>query len=67
MNWKLKVKIMEKFKTQWRFAQAIGKDSSLVSRVVTGATELAQNQKEEWAEALGCSSKELFSGTEERV
>jgi len=59
-NWKLKVKIVERFKTQWRFAQHLGVDSAEVSRVVIGAREISETKKEKWAKELDSTSKELF-------
>ncbi len=61
MNWKLKVKIVEKFGTQWRFAQHVGVDDSLVSKAITGATRLQPEQKEKWAKALKAPVEELFA------
>lgn len=62
MNLNLKVKIIERFHTQADFAQSIGADDSLVSRVVRDRRQLSDEKKTLWAKALGCKPEEIFRG-----
>lgn len=60
MNIVLKLKIMQVYGTQADFAQRIGTDDSLVSRIVRGRRKLDPIEQEKWADALGCNPQELF-------
>jgi predicted DNA-binding transcriptional regulator AlpA len=60
MNVKLKVKIIEKFGTQYRFAQAAAVSEATVSRVVGGIKGLPLQEEERWAKLLDGKSEELF-------
>ncbi|MCB2216242.1 MAG: hypothetical protein KQH59_09250 [Desulfobulbaceae bacterium] len=51
-NWKLKATIADRFGKQWRFAQELGIDPAVVSRVVTGAADLPDKEKSRWARKL---------------
>lgn len=62
MNRALKGKIVEFFGTQADFAQALGIDESVVSRVVTGRKKLNGELKRKWAEFLRCSPSDIFGG-----
>ena len=55
MNKFLKAKIVEGFGTQADFAQAIGTQESMVSRVVQGRRSLKPVDVERWSKALRCS------------
>lgn len=61
MNRKLRIKIVEKFNTQADFAQAVGKDEALISRIVRGRRKLTNENKIEWAKKLDCRPEEIFS------
>jgi DNA-binding transcriptional regulator YdaS (Cro superfamily) len=60
MNVELKVAILKRFRTQEDFSQAIGENSSLVSKVVQGRRSLPPEKCKAWAKALGVKSHELF-------
>ena len=60
MNKILKAKIVEKYGTQADFAQAIGIDETIVSRVVRGRRELDKDHQSLWADALQCNPGDVF-------
>ena len=60
IDWRLKLKIVEVYRTQADFAQAMGIDDSEVSRVVRGRKQLDSAQKGKWAKALGCTITDIF-------
>ena len=60
MNRKLKGKIVEKFGSQWEFAQAVHEHESNVSRIIRGRRELSGESKKVWADALGEELAVLF-------
>ncbi len=60
MNRRLKAKIVERFGTQADFAQALGVDDALVSRVVRGRRSLSTENKILWARKLNCNL-EIFA------
>ena len=62
MNLKLKLKIIEKFGGQWRFASIVNEHESTVSKVVRNQKILADEKKLLWAKALGCGVEEVFDG-----
>ena len=64
MNLNLKFRIYEKFKTQWRFAQAVQMHESDVSRVIAGRKIIPEDTKTNWAKILGCKVGEIFDGSE---
>ena len=57
---KIKVKIIEKFGNQWRFADEIGEHESKVSMVIHGRRKLNLDQKRIWAAALKCQVEDIF-------
>jgi plasmid maintenance system antidote protein VapI len=60
MNRTLKARIIEKYGTQADFAQIMGIDETIVSRVVRNRRELAREKKQEWAKALDCNPQDVF-------
>jgi hypothetical protein len=60
MNRILKARIVEKYGTQSDFAQAVGIDETVVSRVVRGRRVLDKDRQSLWAEALKCKPEEVF-------
>ena len=62
MNRKLKAKIVEHFGTQWRFAEIMGENDSVVSLVVSGRRNISDEKKESWSKALRSDKTELFPG-----
>jgi hypothetical protein len=58
---KVKLKIIEKFGGQWKFAAAIGEHESVVSKVMCGRRPLSEDKQRIWSKALGCKSEELFN------
>jgi len=60
INWKLRQLIIEKFDSQFRFAQATGDREPVVSRAVRGALDLSETKKAKWAQALGVSEEDIF-------
>jgi len=61
MNRKLKAKIVEHFGTQSDFAQAIGADETIISRIIRGRRMLSPEKQIIWAKALGCKPKDIFA------
>lgn len=62
-NLKLKLKIIERFRTQADFAAAIGNHESFVSLVINGRRTLSDSQKDTWAAMLDTPVDELFDET----
>lgn len=62
MNRSLKAKIIELFGTQADFAQRLGIDESVVSRVVKGRKKLSPDMEKKWARALKCAPGDIFAG-----
>ena len=60
MNRKLKARIVEMFGTQADFAQAIGVDDAIISKVVRGRRSLSAKNQMLWEQKLDCSS-EIFA------
>lgn len=60
INMKLRLKIVEKFRSQIGFAYEIGEDETMVSRIVNGWRPLSPEKQREWAKALGCKVKDIF-------
>ena len=61
INKQLKARIFEVFGTQADYAQEIGEDETLVSKVIRGRRTLSLEKQEVWATALGRKPQELFS------
>lgn len=59
-NLRMKVKILENFDSQWKFAHDVGAHESLVSAVVRGRREINEKQQKKWAKALKCKPKDIF-------
>ena len=59
---RLKARIVEAFGTQADFAQEIGEDETLISKIICGRRTLSLEKQKKWAEALGCKPNDLFSG-----
>lgn len=57
---KLKACIIEQFETQADFAQALGIDETLVSRIVCGRRVLGSKDRKRWARLLKCKNEDLF-------
>jgi DNA-binding transcriptional regulator YdaS (Cro superfamily) len=55
----LKAKIIERFGSQADFAEVVGLDESLVSRIVCGRRLLRREQWRTWAKALKVSVRDL--------
>lgn len=60
VNGKLLVAIREKGLRQQDFAQIVGDDPSVVSRVINGRYNLDPVRKASWARVLGQKPEELF-------
>ena len=58
-NHRLKVRIVEKFGTQARFAQAAGTDEHTISRAVNGQTAIGEGKQLKWAALLDWDSAKL--------
>ena len=67
MNLILKAKIVENYGTQADFAQVIGIDETIVSRVVRGRHALDEGNKSTWARALGCRLEDIFPSNNEHL
>jgi len=61
INKRLKARIIRVFGTQVDYAQEIGEDETLVSKVICGRRPLSLDKQKEWAKALGCKPRDLFS------
>jgi len=59
MNLKLKFRIIELFGNQANFAQRMGLQESLVSRVVRGRRNLSKKDQKKWAKILRQDIKHL--------
>ena len=59
-NKKLKLKIIEKYGSQVRFAYENKENEALVSKVIHGWRELDPERQVVWADALGSTPRELF-------
>ena len=59
-NLKLKSRIVERFRTQADFSDAIKIDETLISRIVNGRRKLPDADKKKWAKVLDCAPEELF-------
>lgn len=64
-NMKLRLKIVEKFRSQTRFAYELGEEEAVVSRVVNGWRKLSPEKQAQWARALGCAVADIFTREEE--
>jgi len=60
MNWNLKVKIVETFRSQADFAMAVKERESIVSKVIRGRRRLSREKQEKWAKILKCQPEEIF-------
>ena len=60
LNMPLKIRIIERYQTQADFAQEIGIDDSLVSKVVRGRRSLSEEDQIKWANALGHKVEDIF-------
>ena len=60
MNLVLKGKIVERYGSQWRFAQSLGVHEHQISQVVRGRRVLSPEDRKRWAEKLGEDEGRLF-------
>jgi hypothetical protein len=60
INRKLKIKIIEHYGTQADFAEVVGKDEAVVSKVIRGRRQLDPAEKQRWAAILRCEPEQLF-------
>lgn len=60
MNKRLKLKIIEKYDSQWKFAQVVNEHESVVSKVVRAGLKLSPGKKAKWAKKLNCKVNEVF-------
>ena len=60
MNLQLKMKILEKFGSQWSFAKRINIHESYISQVIRGKRILSPEKKDEWARILKCKIFDIF-------
>ena len=61
MNIRLRLKIIECFGNQSRFASKLSIQDSVVSLVVRGRYNLTSEEKSIWADALKCDVSDVFS------
>jgi DNA-binding transcriptional regulator YdaS (Cro superfamily) len=66
MNLKLKIRIIEVFGNQANFAQRMGLQESLVSRVVRGRRSISKQEQKKWAKILRLQAEDLFEGNATR-
>jgi transcriptional regulator with XRE-family HTH domain len=55
----LKAKIIGEYGTQADFAQALGVNDCMISRVLRGRRSLPPEEQRKWAKALGCKPEDL--------
>lgn len=60
INFRLKEKIIERFRTQSDFAPMIGKGETYVSKVVQGRRALDPEARKAWAKVLACKVEDIF-------
>lgn len=60
VNLELKSRIIANYGTQYAFAEKVGADESLVSRVIRGRKTLNFKAQRQWAKLLKSSPKKLF-------
>ena len=60
VNWNLKRRIADLYKTQTDFSEVAGVSESFISRVITGRRELPTTKKARWAKLLNCQIKDIF-------
>jgi hypothetical protein len=60
MNLTLKLKILEKYGSQARFADEIGENESAISRVIHGRKWLPREKRLFWATTLEANERKLF-------
>ena len=58
---RLKLRIIETFRSQTRFAYELGEDKGNVSRIVNGWRQLSPEKRKQWADALGSSVEDIFT------
>ena len=61
INRTLKSKIVEHYGSQRNFATEVNIPEVIVSRVVRGRFNLANDEKTQWAEALNTTPEQLFN------
>jgi hypothetical protein len=61
INRRLKARIIRVFGTQGDYAQEIGEDETLVSKVICGWRTLSLEKQKEWAKPLGRNPQDLFN------
>ena len=61
MDLNLKLKILERYRSQADFASVVGMREPDISRVVHGRLKLSKDKPKEWAKALSCKPEEIFS------
>ena len=57
---KIRGLIVGQFGSNYKFAHAIGTPESIISKVLHGHKKLSERNKKKWAEALKCTTEELF-------
>ena len=66
VNVPLKVAIIETFRTQRAFAEALGVTEETVSRAVSGRKKLSIAQQRLWARFLGTTPESIFRPSDTR-
>ena len=60
INKKLKARIVEQYLSQIDFADVVGVNDVLISKVIRGHRTLSETEKSRWAETLECKPVEIF-------
>ena len=60
INLKLKIRIIEVFGSQTKFANAVGMTEQKVSRIITGRTPINEEEKIEFALTLNSKVEDIF-------
>ena len=53
-------KILIKFWSQKNFADKLGIDAAVVSKVICGRIKLTEEDQKRWARLLGCKAESIF-------
>jgi transcriptional regulator with XRE-family HTH domain len=61
INFRLKAMIVKCFGSQVDFAQALRIQAPMVSQVVRGRKFLSHEDRQRWADRLGCKPEDIFS------
>jgi plasmid maintenance system antidote protein VapI len=65
-NLKLRAKIVERFGLISDFAEEVGDDVSIVSKVINNRLKISTERAAKWSNLLGADVREMFDGPADR-